>query len=152
MPNEFVVGFRDFDNDKQEVSYPVGSGALLTDLPSFVAALELWTLAASGGNGFYDDNAADPGNAATSPLAQNSLQAIMEMRDITTGRTYIKRLPMPDMSKGNDGLDNAYTSSGNLTVFNPAHADYDVLKAEMETHVISPAGNAMTLTRIYIEE
>lgn len=153
MASKFVGGWRDFDNDRQEVAYDVNDAATAADWTGFMSAIQAWTAGASGGGGFYDEQAVDLGEGATSPIAQSRSQAIMELTDNDTGRVYKKRIPFPNMAKAADaGTDPAFIVAGGNTVFNPDHADYATLKTEVETHMISPAGNSVTLTRVYIEE
>jgi len=148
-----IAAWRDFDGDRQQVSYDVAGTSTAVDFTGFVSELEKWNVGLGAGGGFYDDQALDPGGSASNPLAQNSLQAIIEMTDAVTGGVYTKRLPMPDLAKADDvGTNPAFIQSGGLTVFNPAHVDYGTLKTELETHMISPNGNAVTINRVYIEE
>ena len=74
-----------------------------------------------------------------------------------TGVVYRERLPFPDLSKAADvGTDAAWIATGqgssSLTIANPAHDDWALLKAAYDAVGRSPVGNAAVLVRAYIEE
>lgn len=153
--NKYFIAWRDFDNDRQEVSYDVLDTADVASWTGFAAATDSWLCGASAGGGFYDDQAPDLGVPSPTPIAQSASQAIIEMVDTVNGRTYRKRLPFPDMAKADDAQvppQPAFVVSGGLTIFNPDHTDYATIKSEIETNLASPVGNPVTLSRIYIEE
>lgn len=153
MANKFIAAWRDFDGDRQEVSFDVSGATVVADFTGFFSAMDAWGIGSGAGGGFYDEESVDGGLSASSPLAQSRSQAIIEVIDTVNGRAYRKRLPFPDLSKADDGGTNpAFTVSGGLTVFNPVHADYATLQTEVETHCLSPNGNPVTLARVYIEE
>lgn len=154
MPNRFIVAWRDFDNDRQEASLPVSGATVVADFTGFVSALENWLIGAGGGGGFYDEESADPKVASTNPLAQNSLQLMVEVRDTVTGNFHTYRFPCPDLGKADDGSSNpAWIASNGVTAMNPAHADYATLVTEIETHILSKNEfNPVTVSRMYIEE
>lgn len=154
MPDQFVYLFRSHSNDLIRRSYNVSGLSLPADWTGFGAEIDKWVATGAGaGGGFYDEQQPDDGMAALTPLAQKDLSAIMELRDDVTGGTYIRRLPMPNLAKADDvGANPAYVVVNGVTVFNPLHADYITFKTEIETHLISDNGNAVTLQRIYIEE
>lgn len=154
MPNKFIFAQRDFDRDRQEVSIPVVDAATVADYTTWAAAVDPWVAGSQGGGGFFDEEFADAGVAAASPIAQSKLQAIMEVQDTVTGSVYSHRIPFPDMGKAADGGGNAaFVVQGGLTVLNPAHADYAQLQTVIETFQASKIGNnPVTLQRIYIEE
>ena len=151
--NKYIFAWRDFDNDRQEVSYPVNDTAVVADWSGFAVHLDNWLCGASAGGGFYDDQAPDLKVAATTPIAQSASQAIMEVIDTVNGNAYRYRLPFPNLAKAVDGTGKPpFVVSGGLTIFNPDHADYAPFKADIESDLESPVGNPITLARIYIEE
>ncbi len=153
MPNKFIAAWRDFDNDRQQVSYDVSAATTVADFTGFMVALEAWLCGASGGGGFFDEESVDGGVPASTPVAQSKSQAIIEVIDTVNSKPYKYRAPFPDLTKAADvGTNPAFAVSGGLTVFNPDHADYATLETEIETHLLSPNGNPVTLSRIYIEE
>jgi hypothetical protein len=154
MPNKFLYRFRSHSNDLITRTYDVANTTAVADWTGFGVEIDKWVVPSTGaGGGFFDEEGPDDGLAASSPLAQKDLSAIIELLDSVTGSTYIRRLPMPNLSKAADGSSNpAFTVQNGVTVFNPDHADYATFKSEIETHLISDNGNACTLQRIYIEE
>lgn len=156
MPDKLIFKYRDYDNDVQTVSYPVSEAAdLATEFTAVNNELVKWVIGAQAGGGYYEETIVDSGVAASSPVAQSKSQAIMEYRDNVTNKTYIHRIPFPDLTKADDAQippQPAFSVSGGLTVFNPDHTDYPLLVAALENALISPAGNNINVTRIYIEE
>ena len=155
MPNEFIVAFRDFDGDRQETSFPVLDTAVVANWTTFIGALEAWTIGAGAGGGFYDEESVDSGNASTNPAAQNSLQLMIEVRDLTTGRIYTHRVPCVDLGKAADGGTNAaWVVANGVTTANPLHADYATFATAVSNYLQSKigAGNAVELVRMYVED
>lgn len=154
MADKFRFYFRSHSNDLITRDYPVNGAATAANWSGVGAEIDKWVATGAGsGGGFYDEQTADDGLAASTPLAQKDLSAVVELRDNVTGGTYIRRIPMPDLSKADDvGTNPAYVVQNGVTVFNPAHADYATLVTQIETHFISDNGNAVTVQRIYIEE
>lgn len=156
MADKLVFAWRDYDGDRKQVSYEVTeAGDLNAEWTAIKAELDKWTAGADAGGGYFEELGTDSGNSASSPIAQSLSQAIVEYRDVTTGRTYIHRIPFPDLSKANDAQtppQPAFAVSGGVTVFNPDHTDYPLLVSALENALISPAGNFIQVNRIYIEE
>lgn len=153
MPSKFIFAYRDFDGDRQQFSLDVAEGTAVANWTTMGAEFDKWVVGLGAGGGFFDEEAVDPGGSSSNPLAQLSIQGIIEYTDTVTGGVYTQRFPMPDLAKANDvGTNPAYIISGGLTVFNPSHADYATLVAAIEADAISPNGNAVTVNRIYIEE
>lgn len=153
MPDRFIYKQRDFDNDLVQNMIFINEGLAITDSGTFKGLLDAWFAGANGGTFHQLTVAADGGTPATSPVAQPSVRAVFEFTDDVTNKTVYEYVAMPDLSKAADGSTNeAFIRSGNLTVFNPAHADYIALKAWLDANGESEAGNAVTLQRIYIEE
>lgn len=155
MADHIKVAWRDFDNDRQSVAYDQLEGSdMETNAPLLKVELDKWTAGGEGGYGFFEQLTVDSGVKATSPIAQRSTQAIVEMLDSVNGRTYITRIPMPNLAKANDAQtppQPAFSVTDGKTIFNPLHTDYALLVASM-TAFASPEGNAVTIQRIYIEE
>lgn len=94
--------------------------------------------------------------SATSPVAQGSTQAILEIEEISTGNIYKERVPMPDLTMADDvGTNDAWVKVGqgqnSLTILNPAHAFFTTLKDAYDAVGVSPNGLSATLNRVYIE-
>lgn len=165
MPNTgFRYALQDFDGDvksttweTKDVTIAGGFAAWQTKMDALQAALILWGIGREARVEHVivvEDNG--PGKAS-SPIAQGNLRLILEGQDALTGTIYRYPLPMPDLSKAVDaGTDPAWIAVGqgqqSLTIANPAHADYDVLKAAFEDIVNTQNENGVTLVRAYIEE
>jgi len=164
MPAQLRMVKDDFDGDQKTFSWDVKDVAAQTTHAAFVAAnaslateINKW----SAGRDHitdYVENITDAGpGKASSPIAQGSLRLIIEGEDATTGQIYRFPIPMPDLGKGVDaGSDPAWIAIGqgsnSLTIMNPDHADYALLKTEFEATVQSPNGNDVLMVRGYIEE
>jgi len=165
MPNSaFKLSQNDFDGDLKTVTHETldvtlagGFATWTTKLNAYQAALALWGIGRENRVEhivIVEDNG--PGKA-TSPIAQGNIRLILEGQDALTGTIYRYPLPMPDLGKAVDGgADPAWIAVGqgqsSLTIANPAHADYDTLKAAFEAIVSTQNENGVTLVRAYIEE
>lgn len=153
MPNKIIFATRDFDNDKQSSSINLIDTTVVANASTLLVGLRSWDMGSIGGAFFQETIEADSEQPSASPFAQGALQAIVEMVDSVNGRSYRERIPIPDLSKADDGGTNpAWIVSGGLTVANPAHADYALLQDPLELYWESPEGNQGTLARVYIEE
>lgn len=156
MADKIIFAWRDFDGDRQQVSYEMAEAAdLQAEHNAIKTELDKWTAGAGAGSGYFEELNADTGSSSSNPVAQSKSQAIIEYRDVTTGRTYIHRIPFPDTTKADDASvppNPAFAVSGGVTVFNPDHTDYPLLVAALENAMVSPAGNFIQINRIYIEE
>lgn len=160
MADQVFLGLEDFDGDMQLTSVKVADVADRADFATWDAEmvtlraqLLLWSAGRARIQGYrLVVNEQVPG-AASSPIAQNAVQLILEMQDDTTQGIYIERIPAAALAKANDvGTNPAWIASGGLTIANPAHADYITLKAAIEASWESPNGNTGVLARAYIEE
>jgi len=156
MADKIQIAWRDFDGDRQQVSYDTLEGADGNAIANeFAVQTSAWVAGNLDGYGFFEQLTEPHGSSSANPLAQGALQAIIETVDTVTGRTYNRRLPMPNLAKAQDATQTppepAFKKSGNVTVFNELHSDYAPLIASMSAF-ISPEGNSVTVSRIYIEE
>lgn len=156
MADKYLFSWRDFDNDRQQVSWDVlEAGASNADWQAWKAEFDKWTAGSDGEGGYFEILQSDSGVGASTPVAQSSTQAIVEYTDTVTGRPYVKRIPFPDLTKADDAQvppQPAFIQSGGLTIFNPDHTDYAPLVSAIENTAVSPAGNFVQVTRIYLEE
>lgn len=157
MADKAIFSWRDYDGDRQQVSWDLLEGADgVAEYNAMKAELDKWTAGADAGGGFFEELTEDSGTSATSPIAQSRSQAIAEYSDIVTGKGgYVRRIPFPDLAKAADGQtppEDAFVVAGGVTIFNPAHTDYPLLVAVLENATLSPNGNGINITRIYIEE
>lgn len=154
MADKLLMAWRDYDGDRQQVSMDILEAADgVSAFNGLQTELLKWLAGALAGGGFLETLQSDSGTAASNPVAQSRSQAIVEGRDVISGRTYKLRLPFPDLTKADDGTGNAaFVAQGGVTVFNPAHADYQTLVDALEFAWVSPAENFMQVQRIYIEE
>lgn len=157
MADKLIFSWRDYDGDLQKVSYDAFEAAdLQAAYNSLKTELDKWTVGNPSSGGYFEELTVDDGNSASSPIAQSKSQAIIEYKDTVTGRGgYIKRIPFPNLAKANDAQvppEPAFEVAGGVTIFNPDHTDYPLLKTQLETHLQSPYGNGIQVTRIYIEE
>jgi hypothetical protein len=160
MPNQFRVVYDDFDGDAKTTSIAVRDEPYSTQaakLDTFAVQLDLW---AGGRNHRVDHilNVVDNGpGRATSPVAQGSTTAVLEIQDTVTGIIYREKLPMPNLVRGNDvGGNSAWIAVGqgqnSLTIMNPEHAGWATFKAAYDAIGVSAEGNDAVLVRAYIEE
>lgn len=157
MGDKLLFSWRDYDGDRQQVSLDAYEGADLQAVyTSLKAELDKWTKGADAGGGFFEELTADAGVSASSPIAQSRSQAIVEYSDTVTGRGgYITRIPFPALDKADDAQTPprpAFVAAGGVTIFNPEHTDYAALETQIQNSMLSPNGNAVDVTRIYIEE
>lgn len=157
MTDKLLFSWRDFDGDRQQVSFPqLEASDLEANFTAMNTEFQKWLAGNPSESGAYEILINDDGAAASSPIAQSASQAIVEYQDDVTGiGGYTKRLPFPNLAKAADGQvppQPAFVVSGGLTVFNPLHTDYPLLVAAIETATVSPNGNSITITRIYLEE
>lgn len=151
-----IVYFR--DHGGQVVSTGIPTQVIATDpeKQALVDAIQLWSAGENDGADELSEIEARIGVGSSSPLAQSGVYAYMTMQDNVNGRTYKERLPMPDLAKAVDidsdiaWLTEVDASGNSLSVANPAHADYQTLKAAIEAAYVSPAGNTGTLTKVYV--
>jgi len=164
MPVQLQLTYDDFDGDAftnsvrclDEADF-ASRAAMITSLDSLMNNINLWT---AGRTHRISHNIvmADAGSgAASTPIAQGALQLILETEDTVTGGIYRERIPMPDLAKVDDGGANpAWIKTGqgtnSLTVANPDHAGWALLKTAYDAVGLSPNGNPATLKRAYIEE
>lgn len=153
MPNQFVGGYRDFDNDRIQTSVNLQGAATATEAAAIGLHFNSWSAGAEGGQFFKDELQPDTGIAASTPEAQGALRIVLEMVDDVSSRVYKEFIPIPSLSKANDvGANPAYVVSGGLTMLNPLHADYIAMKTDLDANWLSPEGNTGVLSRGYIEE
>jgi len=157
MSHKVRRSYRDFDGTRQTTSIAVDSGATPAERATLSAELNKWS--AGSPDGHIDENeiTAPTGGSASSPVAQESTQGIMEMKDAVTGQIYRERIPQVDTAKVADGTpDDAWTTTGqgelSLTIANSNHDDYATLVAAINEVWESPNGNAGTFQRMYIEK
>jgi len=157
MSDKVRRSFRDFDGTRQTTSIAVDSGATPAERATLSGELNKWS--AGSPDGHIDENeiTAPTGGAASSSVAQESTQGILEMKDAVTGQIYRERIPMINTAKADDGgADAAWTTTGqganSLTVANADHEDYPTLVTAIEAVWESPNGNAGTLERLYVEK
>lgn len=160
MPNQLRVVYDDFDGDQKTTSIAARDEAYSTQeakLDAFSVQLDLW----AGGRNHRVDHIREvvdngPGRA-TSPVAQGSTMAILEVQDVVTGIIYREKLPMPNLTRANDAGGNpAWIAVGqganSLTIMNPEHTGWASFKTAYDAIGISPEGNNTVLVRAYIEE
>jgi len=153
MANQFIGRYRDFDNDAKQSSVDLIPAATVTEAAQLGVNFNAWSAGQEGGQYFKDEIQSDAGTAAASPEAQGALRIVLEMVDDVSSRVYKEFIPIPSLSKADDGGTNpAWIVSGGLTTMNPAHADYISLKSVMDANWQSPEGNTGELSRGYIEE
>jgi hypothetical protein len=156
MADRLVFAWRDYDNDRQQITLDMTEATDLgAEYASIKTELDKWLIGADAGGGYYEELTADAKAAASSPIAQSASQAICEYRDTVTGGTYTKRFPFPDLTKADDGQippEKAFLAAGGVTIFNPDHTDYPLLVAALENAWQSPNGNFIQVVRVYIEE
>jgi hypothetical protein len=119
--------------------------------------MNLWSAGLPDGHVDTNEITAPVGGSSANPVAQDAVQAIVEMTDAVSGGIYRERIPQAKLDKADDGTpDPAWIVQGQgankVTVANPDHDDYATLKTAIEAVWESPNGNAGTLSRIYIEK
>lgn len=161
-----VISFvkADFDGDQKQASWDTQDVIDYTDYDEYVtgmvdldARVSSWSIGRDVRTTISQHIVDNGGGAASSPVAQGNLRVILEGQDVDNGQIYKFPIPMPDLTKAADGGgDPAWIKVGqgsnSLTVMNPNHADYALLKTAFELHAISPAGGAVVLVRGYVEE
>lgn len=157
MPHQVTRSFRDFDSTRQTTSIAVASDATAGQRLAIGNALNLWSAGNPDGHVDNYEITAPSGNASTNPVAQESVQVIIEMKDAVTGTIYRERIPQAALDKAVDvDTDAAWTVTGqggnSLTIANPEHVDFSILKNALDAKWISPNGNAGTMERMYIEK
>ncbi len=157
MSDKVRKSYRDFDSTRQTTSIAVDAGATTGERATLSTEMDKWSAGNPDGHVDEDEIAVPNGNSASSPVAQESTQGILEMKDAVTGQIYRERLPQVDTAKADDGTpDSAWTTTGqvanSLTVANPDHDDYATLVTAIEAVWESPNGNAGTLERLYVEK
>lgn len=154
----------DFDGDQKQATWatkPTGDyadqaayEAAMGDLESIINAWCIGREVRFAQGTILTENGA---GSATSPVAQGNIRLILEGQDTVNGQIYKFPIPMPDLTKANDGGgDPAWIKVGqgsnSLTVANPAHSEYTLLETRFELNAISPNGNPVVLVRAYVEE
>lgn len=157
MPHQVTRSFRDFDGTRQTTSFAIASDATPGQRLAIANALNLWSAGEPDGHIDQYEIDAPTGNASTNPVAQESVQVIVEMKDSVTGTIYRERIPQAYLDKAVDvDTDDAWTVTGqggnSLTIANSEHVDYNILKNALDAKWISPNGNAGTMERMYIEK
>lgn len=157
MAHQVTRSFRDFDSTRQTTSFAVASDASAGERVAIANALNLWSAGEPDGHIDQYEISAPSGVASSNPVAQESVQVIVEMKDTTTGTIYRERIPQAYLDKAVDAdTDAAWTITGqggnSLTIANSAHTDYNILKNALDAKWISPNGNAGTMERMYIEK
>jgi hypothetical protein len=154
----------DFDADQKQASWDTKAVGDYADYDAYLAAMtdvdgaiQAWCIGRDVRTVIAQVLIDNGGGSASSPVAQGNLRLILEGQDTVTGNIYKYPIPMPDLTKANDGGgDPAWIKVGqgsnSLTVANPAHADYATLQTRFEANVLSPNGNAVVLVRAYVEE
>lgn len=157
MSDKVRRSWRDYDGTRQTTSIAVDGGATPAERATLSAQMNLWS--AGDPDGHIDENeiTAPTGGSSSNPVAQEAVQAILEMKDAVTGQIYRERVPQAYLDKADDATpDPAWTVTGqgaqSLTVGNPNHDDYATLVTAIEAVWESPNGNAGTLERMYIEK
>lgn len=160
MPNQLRAKYNDYDGTTQTASLNVKTEAHATLAPKLAtlqSEIDAWLIGrVQSVEHVIEISDIGPGKAP-SPAAQKGLQLILEIEDSVSLVTYRERLPMPYLSKPNDGTgDGAWIPVGqggkSLTVMNTAHEAWDTLKAAYDAVGVSPEGNAATLLRAYVEK
>jgi len=154
----------DFDGDQKQASWETLDVADFADYATYSAAMvdleasvNAWCIGRETRTEIAQIVTDNGSGAATSPVAQGNLRVILEGQDAVNGQIYKFPIPMPDLTKANDGGgDPAWVKVGqgsnSLTVMNINHADYATLKTRFEANALSPLGNAVVLVRGYVEE
>lgn len=164
MAEQLRLSFADYDGTPQTTSFRVRElsdpstdyPAFNTDVGALAGALDTFSLGYNRRQEYVIEVVESPAGAASSPVAQGSTQAIFEVEETTSGNIYKERLPMPDLTMADDGANPAWIKqgqgTGSITVFNPDHANWAVIKAAYDAVGVSPNGITATLQRIYIED
>lgn len=157
MSDKVRRSFRDFDGTRQTTSIAVDAGATPAERATLSTQMNLWSAGLPDGHIDENEITAPVGGASANPVAQESVQGIVEMKDAVTGDIYRERIPQSFLDKADDATpDPAWTTTGqganSLTVANPDHDDYATLKTAIEAVWESPNGNAGTFERMYIEK
>lgn len=157
MGDQVTRSLRDFDSTRQTTSFAVDSAASPGQRLALANAINLWS--AGEPDGHIDQYEISPpvGIASSNPVAQESVQVIVEMKDAVTGTIYRERIPQAYLDKPVDiDTDPAWTVSGqggnSLTVASSIHTDYNIMKNAVDAIWRSPNGNAGTMERMYIEK
>lgn len=165
MPEgKIVIVKSDFDGDAKQASWDTlgvdgfaDYDAYLTAMVNLETSIAAWCIGRDTRTEIAQILTDNGSGAASSPVAQGNLRVILEGQDVVNGQIYRFPIPMPDLTKVNDGGgDPAWIKVGqgsnSLTVMNPDHADYATLLTRFEAAAVSPLGNAVVLVRGYVEE
>ncbi len=157
MSDKVRLSLRDFDGTRQTTSIAVDSGATPAERATLVAEAIQWTAGLKDGHIDENEITAPVGGSSSNPVAQESVQLIVEMVDAVTGGVYRERIPQAYLDKADDGgADPAWVVTGqganSLTIANSDHEDYPTMLAAIEAVWESPNGNAGTMNRMYIEK
>lgn len=146
-----TIVFRDYDNDKKQISIPrdevlvVGDyAAALTAHTALVDAINAVTLGTIAESSFTPRSifaqALPP-----SPVAQTNVQWLVTLQDDIDGHRETLSLPTADIVTAGLRLPNS-------SLHDPAHADWVAFKAAIEAVMISNVGNSMTVIGIEFKE
>jgi hypothetical protein len=163
MTDKLSLTFEDYDGSPQTTSFDIQSLAdavdfatWTTEVNALASALDLWSIGRARSQERTIVDVDNGKGSASSPVAQKSTQLIIEVEDSSTGVIYKERLPMPDLTKASDGDgDAAWIKTGqganSLTIMNPEHADFAVLKTAYDAIGESQGGSDRILRRCYVE-
>lgn len=164
MADQLRLTKDDFDGDAVTFSWDVvpESGeadfaAWDTKLAALATEINKWCAGRDHRTQYVVDKDDNGVGKASSPVAQAHIRIILEGEDAVTGQVYRFPIAMAALNKAADGgADPAFIAQGqgsnSLTVMNPAHADYALLKTQFELTAQSPNGNDVLLVRGYVEE
>lgn len=157
MAHQVRRSFRDFDGTRQTSSIAVDAGATPAERATLSGEMNKWSAGLPDGHIDENEITAPVGGSSANPVAQESVQLIVEMVDSVTGGVYRERIPQAYLDKADDGgADAAWVVTGqganSLTIANSEHEDYPTTLAAFEAVWESPNGNAGTLNRMYIEK
>jgi hypothetical protein len=144
----FRMSLVDWDHQRRQFSFdaPVitaaNHDAVKGTHDALVAAIQAVTL----GNDVFNELVADreyedPVAAAFDTPAQVNIQWVFTYQDAVTTQEINVRIPTADIT------DSTLFAAG-TNEWDPTDAKWVTLKAAFEAHVLSPAGNAVTLTKV----
>lgn len=146
-----TIVFRDYDNDKKQISIPrdevliVGDYAAAytahTALVDAINAVTLGTIAESSFTPRTIEAAALP----ASPVAQTNVQWLLTFQDDIDGHRETLSLPTADIVTAALRLPNS-------SLWDNTHASWTALKAAIEAVMVSNVGNSMTLIQVEFKE
>lgn len=160
MPNQLRLSFDDFDGDMKTTSIAVRTEAYSTQaakLDALADALRALAIGRDHSEAHVRSISDNGPGRATSPVAQGKTSLVLEVQDTVTGVVYREKLPMPNLTLGDDLSGDPHwiaTGQGNnsLTVLNPAVGSFATLKTAYDAVGTSPEGNNTEFLRAYVEE